>query len=96
MWWCKPCELLAKNRKWSGPFTRACRLPLPSPHISALATSTYYPAHGLFMPSLTFTRTTVLSALFLVFELLLGYVRASKNSELETPLKTSDIGEINI
>lgn len=71
-------------------------LPLPSPHISAVATSTYYPAHGLFMPSVTFTRTTVLSALFLVFELLLGYDRASKNSELETPLKTSDIGENNI
>lgn len=96
MWWCEPCELLAKNRKWSGPFTRACRLPLPSPHISALATSTYYPVHGLFVHSVTFTRTTVLSALFLVFELLLGYDRASKNSELETPLKTSDIGEINI
>lgn len=71
-------------------------LPLPSPHISALATSTYYTVHGLFMHSVTFTRTTVLSALFLVFELLLGYDRASKNSELETPLKTSDIGEINI
>lgn len=70
-------------------------LPLPSPHISALATSTHYPAHEFLMPLITFIRTTVLSAVFFVFKLLLGYVRTSKNSELETHLKPAILEKLS-
>lgn len=64
-------------------------------YISALATSTYYPAHEFLMPFITLIRTTVLSAVFFVFKLLLGYVRASKNIELETHLKPAILEKLS-